>query len=274
MQRAASRSELFQQLGRYTETHGGMRLESFWGDIKPIYMRCQHNKCVYCETPLEGGAYGRIQWDLEHFRPKKLVRSWEGPKDEVGSPLTYDFPLGADLPDGYYLLSYAINNYAAACQTCNTCLKGNYFPIAGDRVQAGFDPAAYQTEQPFLVYPLGTADPDPADLIAFDGAAAVPRYTMAANPTEWRRAQVIIDFFDLNRESLQNRRARWLYTGVWYCWESASNGNLNAASALEYLQSERSEFSNCTRCFVDLLRTDFPKAQQMMAVVHETLVSS
>ena len=69
--RASARTAIFATLGGYAEeykdAHGVTRkLPPFWGDVKPVFMRHQYNKCVYCETKLEGHQFSTIQWDLEH----------------------------------------------------------------------------------------------------------------------------------------------------------------------------------------------------------------
>ena len=270
LRRADERIRLFDRIRGYSEKHEDTMLAPFWSEIKPIFVQRQHNKCIYCETILEGGEYGAIQWDLEHFRPKGRVRRWNGP--QFPSPLTYDFPIGEASDIGYFMLSYTPSNYAAACKSCNSCLKSDYFPIAGGRIQAGVNPESYSAESPYLIYPLGTHDSDPAAFIKFDGPKAVPTNSRDADEQAWRKAQIIIDFFDLNREDLERRRAGWLYWAVWRCWRDSAAGDTHASQALEYLQSERSEFSNCSRCFVELCNSDFDQAKQMIAVLHETLV--
>ena len=43
--------------------------------------------------------------------------------------------------NGYYLLAYHLLIYAVACKPCNSGLKKDYFPIAGDYDLTGEDPA-------------------------------------------------------------------------------------------------------------------------------------
>lgn len=123
--RARKRTALLIKLQRYTETvidpeGKTQKLAPFWGDVKQIYMRRQYNKCVYCEIGLEGKEYARVQWDLEHFRPKSNVRRWR--------KHTYSFSTGDDWPVGYYQLAYHLHNYAVSCKTCNSPFKSDYFP--------------------------------------------------------------------------------------------------------------------------------------------------
>ena len=96
------------------------------------------SKCAYCERKLESSDYGKIEQDVEHFRPKKMVREWQMPKrlKELGIA-------AMKVPNddrGYFLLPYHPFNYAATCKPCNSALKKNYFPIAGDYELTNEDP--------------------------------------------------------------------------------------------------------------------------------------
>jgi hypothetical protein len=74
-QRAALRTEGFRQKGRYEED------SSIWSEVKVVYMRLQGDcKCAYCERKLESIDFGKIEQDVEHFRPKGSVRAWKLPK--------------------------------------------------------------------------------------------------------------------------------------------------------------------------------------------------
>jgi hypothetical protein len=42
---------------------------TLWSEVKDVYIELQHSKCAFCEKPLEG----RIEQDVEHFRPKAEV---------------------------------------------------------------------------------------------------------------------------------------------------------------------------------------------------------
>ena len=264
LSRARERIQLFELLGRYVEEykdeHGNsVKLPPFWGEVKQVYMRRQHSKCIYCESSLEGGATGRIQWDLEHFRPKGSIAKWPG----NDSAIRYEFDTGSASKSGYYLLAYHPRNYAAACKTCNSPFKHIYFPIAGARVQHGRNPEDYDSEQPFLVYPLGDGD-DPEDLITFFGAEAFPRYRPDEDQYKSRRGQVIIDLFGLNREPLVRNRAWWLRYCVWNIYTKAAAGDVLGMEDLELILSNRSSFVSCARRFVDLCRTDRAAAEAML----------
>ncbi|MBB2717898.1 UNVERIFIED_ORG: hypothetical protein GGD48_003144 [Rhizobium etli] len=100
---------------------------SIWSTVKPVYMRLQHDKCIFCEQRLEGGAYGPVTWDVEHFRPKSNVGIWPDPTRH--SDLIYA-NIGTASASGYYWLAYELWNYAASCKVCNSIFKLNWFPIA------------------------------------------------------------------------------------------------------------------------------------------------
>lgn len=178
---------------------------SIWGDIKPVFMRLQHYKCIFCERPLGGELAGSGEHDVEHFRPKSKVRAWPYPSRKPR--LTYSFATGAKSDQGYYWLAYDLANYAAACRPCNASRKSDYFPIAGARGAATADIATLNAgETPFLLFPLGDQGDDPADYITFEGILAIPK---ASAGIVHDRARVTIDFFSLNdREELWVDRIR------------------------------------------------------------------
>lgn len=62
---AQTRTALHIAAGKYTED------DPHWSAIKSAFMKLQHFKCAYCERRLESQEIGRIEHDLEHFRPKK-----------------------------------------------------------------------------------------------------------------------------------------------------------------------------------------------------------
>ncbi|MGY3572933.1 hypothetical protein [Bradyrhizobium sp. USDA 4504] len=177
---------------------------SIWSAVKPVFIELQHRKCVFCERQLEGLEYGRIEFDIEHFRPKSSVKSWP-PK---GWNRQYSIPMGAESRSGYYWLAYDLLNYAASCKVCNSPLKANYFPIAGKRIKARTTAAKLKRELPYLCYPLGSQDDDPETLVTFIATTAVPAAAAGHNRL---RGEVIIDFFQLNdRLQLHRERARMI----------------------------------------------------------------
>lgn len=198
--KADARTQRFVNAGAYSEK------SSIWSTTKPVYMKLQHYKCIFCERPFENERYGNIEFDVEHFRPKSSIQAWPNPT--IHPVLNYAFPTGGAKDSGYYWLAYDIQNYAASCKVCNSALKSNYFPIGGARGAALSSLGVLSAEQPYLCYPLGTLDEDPEDLLSFVGTIARP--TETAGPRR-RRGQIIIDFFDLNgREQLHRQRAQMI----------------------------------------------------------------
>jgi hypothetical protein len=238
---AQTRTETLIAKGKYEED------SSIWSQVKPIYMRLQHNKCIYCERRLQGGPRGSIAHDLEHYRPKGSIRTWL---------VLYPFPTGAD-GEGYYRLAYHLGNYAASCKECNSLLKSNFFPIAGSRVTGKDAPSDYASEDPFLCYPIGNVDEDPEELISFtisdDGPIAIPKYTETQSPSRWRRASVMIRFFDLNGSNLLEDRAFTLLA-VWETFKNAQRGDVSSAATLDLFTSPRASHTSCARCFVAFCR--------------------
>ncbi|MGN7713714.1 hypothetical protein [Agrobacterium radiobacter] len=171
-----------------------------WGDVKAAFMDVQHDKCIFCERKYETPQHGKIELDIEHFRPKNAVTLWPS----TSATKTYDFPFGP-VGSGYYWLAYDHRNYAVSCKICNSTCKSNYFPIAGIRGadQETLDELA--SEEPYLCYPLGSGDKDPEELVTFNATVAIPA---APGGHDRRRGQVIIDLFELNkRDELHGQRA-------------------------------------------------------------------
>lgn len=249
----------------------GENWSSIWGDIKEVFIRLQIGKCVYCERRLEHPRFGKIEHDVEHFRPKSSVRKWPPEKMSGERGLVYDFDLGEDWEDGYYLLAYHPLNYATSCKTCNTILKNNYFPVAGARRQAE-SPEALKEELPFLIYPLGTIDSDPESLIRFEGIIPVPRYKSGHRS---RRARVTIDFFELDaRENLREERAEAIaaiHTAVRLEQIGDESERTYARRVLKARTSSAAAHTNCARCFHRLCRTDPQRASLLAEAALEIL---
>jgi len=198
--KAAKRTAGFVKAGAYAEK------SSLWSTVKPVHMRAQMYKCVFCERQFENERYGKIEFDVEHFRPKSSVTTW--PSVTAHPKLAYPYATGAASPAGYYWLAYDVENYAASCKACNSALKSNYFPIAGTRGAPVDDFSALAAEKPFLCYPLGNLDEDPEELVTFVATIATPA---AASGHRRRRGEIIIDFFDPNgREQLHHQRAQMI----------------------------------------------------------------
>ncbi|WP_338846684.1 hypothetical protein V8J88_23350 [Massilia sp. W12] len=238
-QKAAERTRKFLELGRYDEA------SSIWSTVKPVYMRLQHYKCIYCERQFEDEEVGTIEHDLEHFRPKGAVDVWPDPQRHT---FHYDFPTGSASAAGYYWLAYDLLNYCAACKVCNSIYKLNWFPIAAQRLAAPSDIGQLQAEQALLCYPLGNLDDDPEDLISFSATTAIPVHTSGR---KHQRAKAIIDFFGLNtRQQLHIQRAQFICL-FGYAFEKRHKGEADARdlALLAQIRSPELPHSACLRAF-------------------------
>lgn len=263
--RARRRTTSLLKKGKYEES------SAIWSEVKPIYMKLQYNKCIYCEQRLEGGPLGTIAHDLEHYRPKSNVRAWPS------EPRHYPFPTG-EAAGGYYLLAYHLGNYAASCKVCNSLLKLDFFPIAGARIEGKSDPVDYALENPFLPYPVGVSAEDPEELLTFtisdDGPIAIPLYTETQDQVLWRRGMVVIDFLDLNRAGLREDRAFTLMA-VWEVFKNAVRGDVGSQATLDLFISPRAAHTSCIKRFVELChQVGQPEIEQRYLPILQRIVRS
>lgn len=235
-----------------------------WGRIKAVYVNLQHNKCAFCERQLEDESHGKIEWDVEHYRPKSSIAAWPTADIERSRRISYDFSTGTARSTGYHLLAFHPLNYAATCKICNTILKGCYFPIANERADGFREPCAYDdAEKPYLIYPIGDRDhgDNPEDVIKFDGVTAIPHYRSGHRH---RLGQVIIDFFNLNgRDVLLEQRARviqTLYMAKFMC----ANGKEQAAESIVQNTTDASApHASCAQCFWTICEDDPERANEL-----------
>ncbi len=258
LEKAATRTERFRDLGRYDES------SPIWKNVKRVYMDLQGYKCGFCERRLENSQFGSIEHDVEHFRPKKSVEAWPSPSVAAARNLAYTFALSGGIEPGYYLLPYHHLNYLVSCKTCNTALKGNAFPVADGRNTTGEDPQALQlSEKPFVIYPISTVDKNPEFLIRFEGVIPVPVNSWGHGR---RRAQVTIDLFQLaTREGLLQERAERLAT-LYLALLGAQSADPPTAAAANALVSRLIDplqpHANCTRSFHDMWSTHRADAEE------------
>lgn len=249
--RAKDRTETFRTAQKYDEA------SSMWGEIKSVYMDLQHDKCGYCERILED----KRDMDVEHFRPKKSVKSFT----PTNQP-PYPYSTGGAWDEGYYLLAYHPQNYLIACKMCNETLKKSYFPIAGTRQQSD-DPKQMVSENPFLIYPIGDLDDDPEMLLEFVGIHPKPRYPSGH---EYRRVEVMIDLFELDvRETLLIGRAKIIYA-LWLALTKFPQDQ-RSQEYVGLLTHPASEHCNCARSFHRLFQKNPVWAEQLADYAHEYL---
>ncbi len=257
--RAAERTDEFIAAGRYEED------SSIWSEIKPVFMSVQFNKCVFCERQFEDESVGTIEHDLEHFRPKSAVKIWK-PKD---NPDGFGAPLGEASANGYFWLAYELENYAAACKICNSTLKSNCFPIAATRgVSADKGTALRNKEKPYLCYPIGKGDADPETLIDFIGTIARPH---GRSGHKRRRAEVMIDFFGLNRrDELHFQRAKELMLlGLVLQKIDAGDASRDWQADADSLIADSMPHAACKRAFLRRWQEARPFAEQLLDAATE-----
>lgn len=271
--------------GHYVKVNAaGKEIDGLWGGIKEVFIQRQHSKCCYCERLLESPAYGKIEHDVEHYRPKSRVKNW------FTAAVKRDFPdwpaalrqSGASAK-GYHRLAFDPRNYATSCKTCNSTLKSDYFPVAGTPKLNAASPAAARTEKPYLIFPVGDGDERAESLIQFDGILAQPVHEAAADPFRHWRARVTIRFFRLNRaapegtaapgeegrENLYRGRAEAIRTlaDCLDAIETSSNAAVRATreKTVRRLIAAKSPHANCCNSF---LRLWAAPATRAAAVAH------
>lgn len=258
--KTATRTKKFLKLKRFEEK------SSIWSNAKPAFMLIQSNKCAFCERPFTGPDESRIEMDLEHFRPKSAITDWTPPQGDRPYPKA----LGGSADNGYYWLSYHTGNYAAACKICNSDHKGACFPIAGQRWVDPNDGNAGPSESAYLIYPIGIADEDPEDLIAFTGTIAHP---VASDGDRHARAALVIDFFGLNaRDQLHIQRAETIER-FGTALIAVADGNADQASQTYVAQIHNPliPHASCLRSFKRLWDRDQAAARRIYNACREML---
>ena len=275
LQRAATKTQSMSAARAYSDGAPN------WSDIKPVFVDLQHKKCAYCEKYIEAylegtdnnGAttrrnVGAVEQDIEHYRPKSEVKPW-GAASEVGR-----FTIRDGRSGGYYLLAYNIWNYCVSCKTCNSTLKGNWFPIAG-RAGSQREPdveALNDREEPYLIYPIGNIDDNPERILTFRGIHPIPKTRSGKRN---RRAKVTIRFFQLDtRENLMRQRSA-VIIGLDSALEL-----LNSRSAQRRADAERdverylhasSDHCNCARAYFKLYLEDPDAAYSYVTLARNLL---
>ncbi|MEW8333772.1 MAG: hypothetical protein AB2692_22770 [Candidatus Thiodiazotropha sp.] len=271
LQRAAERTQTFKTQGEYRED------SSIWSEIKPVFMELQYDKCAYCERQLESEEYGRIEHDLEHFRPKKKAKPWKTSAKLRQAGVNLTPPLQGSADPGYHLLAYNPLNYCTSCKPCNSRLKSDNFPIEGVRDPAGDDPVTLANEQPLLLNPVGDFDDDAEVLINFIGVSP-----MAAAPDGYarRRGLVSIAFYrldDLRRKSLFRERARVIISLFSFLELTQSAAPQTVRDIYERLVETTTHASaphaNCARSFVKLYQQDRDEAEEVFTLCADYLQS-
>jgi hypothetical protein len=235
--------------GRHLKDRDGL-----WSEIKSVFVGRQNRKCGYCERML--GSSG-IEWDMEHFRPKRRIRRWTS-----ASPGVVDIGDASDV--GYFRLAFDTRNYLVSCKPCNTIYKSDFFPTAAPRQLATDDPAVLGTESPYLINPADPDDIDPERLIGFAGMIPIP---VAISGSDRVRALVTIELLNLARPDLIRDRAE-VIIGVWSAIQLLAHPTVKnqeiGQKHLEWLCSDGSRHANCARYFRRLWAEDPDAAQAVV----------
>ncbi|MCP4353940.1 MAG: hypothetical protein GY795_51495 [Desulfobacterales bacterium] len=113
-----------------------------WGKLKPWLEALSRGKCWFSEVRELYSHY-----DVEHYRPKKEVKSLDG-----------------SIRDGYWWLSFDYTNFRL-CGNVGNRKKGGWFPLKHDSVCSTFENQCEDSEIAYLLDPIEHGD---VNLIAFD----------------------------------------------------------------------------------------------------------
>ena len=242
--------------------------KEYWGEVKGAFMRLQNYKCVYCETPLAQGEKAKIDYDVEHHRPKSRVKPWPNSKTRKQLGITYSVSSGRG--QGYPELAHHPYNYSVACKVCNSPYKSDYFPILGVPSAAGvFDLTLLNRgERTAIPLPLGDWGEDPSGFLTFHGFVAIPA---GADQISKRRAEIVIDFFELNRrpDLLLGRAAAIAQIYSYLREVQLPNLAIDSVEATRWVDnaiSDSAPYSAASRAFYDLFKNSPGKAKEIAKI--------
>jgi hypothetical protein len=129
-------------------------------------------------------------------------------------------------------------------------------------------PSKMKGEKALLIYPVGTADADPEELIEFEALSPVPK---ALNGFNRRRALVTIELFRLDdssgRKSLFKQRAalvRLLFLELeGRAIAKSAERRQSHQNAIDGLTSPEAPFTSCLRSFERLYGSDQARAEEI-----------
>ena len=240
--------------------------DGIWSDIKDVYMTLQGWKCMYCEKPMPrpdpaAVATGKVEYDVEHFRPKNRVTSWPTERVQKARTIDYAGQLRQGAVDGYVRLAFDPWNYGVSCKTCNSELKGDRFPILGKPDVVGSDRGTLdEKERPCLLLPIGDDGPDPENWLEWLGPVVRAKVTLTGD--EALRARTLVDFFELdNRPDLLLIRC-FAIEMLWAALRDEADGDPGAAERINAATADDAVFAGCTRAFLRMYRQDPAAARQ------------
>lgn len=248
IEEAAEQTRVSRRAGQYVEGRVN------WSAIKQAFISAQHGKCIYCERKIGSASNKKVEWDVEHYRPKSRVRKWKWPGG---------IDTGPESPGGYFLLALDWRNYMASCKRCNTIYKKDYFPIATPpRQLKEHKPEALDRENPYLPFLLGEQAESPDDWLEFHGVVPRPKRGAAGA----RRAELVIRFFDLDLcEDLIEARATAIVS-IYPFLRNLDTGDeearRDAQTMIGIASADWFEHAACVRSFIALHRRDPAEARK------------
>ncbi len=155
-----------------------------WGELKQWLEVLSKGKCWFSEAREAFSHY-----DVEHFRPKKEAKEFDGSKR-----------------DGYWWLAFNYTNYRL-CGNVGNRKKGVWFPLMDGSILSTYENQREESED---IYLLDPTDPNDVHLIAFNEEGnAIP----APGISEWeqQRVEETIKRLKLNEHSelAEGRRRVW-----------------------------------------------------------------
>jgi hypothetical protein len=236
--------------------------DGIWSEIKTIYMEHQGFKCMYCEKPMPkpapgGVAGGKVEFDVEHFRPKNRVTRWPTPAVKTKRGIDYDHLLLEGVAAGYLRLAFDPWNYGVSCKTCNSELKSDRFPIVGVSNATLKARRSLDTrELPCLILPIGDEGEDPEKWLEWKGPTVAPRSTLDTKTS--LRAKTLVDFFELDTRG----DLLLLRCAVVMLLFNDLNANGPGTQFVKALTDPKRTFAACARAYVKLFQTNKPEAQR------------
>ncbi len=224
-----------------------------WSKIKDVFTSLQFGKCAYCERRVQAEIKrGKVQSDVEHFRPKNAVKPWSSSDTTL--------VVGQGVAAGYDWLATNVANYTFSCKECNSTYKGNYFPIAGKAGRSRQSVRVLNTrEKPFLLNPLDALDDDPEDLIDWVSFIPIPKISEIQDQYRYWRAKVIIEFFELDERHDVRHGCAEQIIAVWNAFLLKDHplvGQTNREELERYKTENTRVHMACIRAFLRLLEDE------------------
>ncbi|MSR40135.1 MAG: hypothetical protein EXS02_15030 [Planctomycetes bacterium] len=206
-------------------------------------------------------ATGKVEYDVEHFRPKNRVTAWPTARVQQARTIDYADQLQRGVADGYVRLAFDPWNYGVSCKTCNSELKGDRFPILGLPDADATDRSTLDdSEVSCLLLPVGDVGPDPEDWLEWFGPVVRAKSTLTGQ--EALRARTVVDFFELDsRPDLLLVRC-FAIEMLWAALRDEADGDPAAATRIQAATADDAVFAGCTRAFLRLYRQDLVVARQ------------